>query len=178
MKRIIILAISSFVLFTHSFVFADVININKADVAALDKLNGIGAKKAESIIAWRDKHGEFKSLDAIKDVPGIGDKLFEKIKNDIALTDTTPSNNAASVEPAKVDTTASVAANQPATTATNNNVVVNATTAKVETAKSAETKANNAVSAKVETSAPANTSSNSSVTPPTSNTTVVADKKL
>ena len=102
MKRIIILAISSFVLFTHSFVFAEVININKADVAALDKLNGIGAKKAESIIAWRDKHGEFKSLEAIKDVPGIGDKLFEKIKNDIALTDAAPSTNTASVEPAKV----------------------------------------------------------------------------
>ena len=177
MKRIIILAISSFVLFTHSFVFADVININKADVAALDKLNGIGAKKAESIIAWRDKHGEFKSLEAIKDVPGIGDKLFEKIKNDIALTDAAPSTNTASVEPAKVETPTPITAAQPATTSTNSIAAVNTTAASLETVKTTETKDNNAVPTKIETSAPANTSSNTSVSTPTPNTTVVAEKK-
>ena len=176
MKRIIILAISSFVLFTHSFVFAEVININKADVAALDKLNGIGAKKAESIIAWRDKHGEFKSLEAIKDVPGIGDKLFEKIKNDIALTDAAPSTNTASVESAKVETPTPITGAQAAPTVTNN-VALNPTAAKVETAKAAETKANNDVPVKVETPIPASTSSNTSVSTPAPNTTVVAGKK-
>jgi competence protein ComEA len=168
--------VSSFVLFTHSFVFAEVININKADVAALDKLNGIGAKKAESIIAWRDKHGEFKSLDAIKDVPGIGDKLFEKIKNDIALTDATPAPTTASVEPAKVDTTTPLAAVQAATTASNT-ITVNNNTAKVEIAKTDEIKTNNAAPAKIETPAPVNTSANSVITPKP-NTTVVAEKKL
>ena len=176
MKRIIILAVSSFVLFTHSFVFAEVININKADVAALDKLNGIGAKKAESIIAWRDKHGEFKSLDAIKDVPGIGDKLFEKIKNDIALTDATTVPTTASVEPAKVETTTPVAAIQSATVA-NNTIAVNNNAAKVETAKTDEIKTDNATPAKIETPAPVNTSANSVITPKP-NTTVVAEKKL
>lgn len=171
MKRIIILSISSFILLAHSLVFAEVININKADVAALDKLNGIGAKKAESIIAWRDKHGEFKSLDAIKDVPGIGDKLFEKIKNDIALTDSAPSTTSVTAESNKADTPTPAAANLLPTTAANNTIAVKADTVKAEAAKT-----ENAVSTKIAPPAPANTSSNSSAAP-TLNTTIVADKK-
>ena len=175
MKRIIILAVSSFVLFTQSFVFAEVININKADVAALDKLNGIGAKKAESIIAWRDKHGEFKSLEALKDVPGIGDKLFEKIKNDIALTDATPNTTVASVEPAKAETTTLSATTQTASSTTLN-AIANTNAVKVETAKVEELKVNNVVPTKVDTTVSANTSSNS-VSTPVPPATVVAEKK-
>ena len=67
--------------------FAEMININKADVTALDKLDGIGAKKAEAIVSYRTQHGEFKALEDLKDVPGIGDKVFEKLKSNISLTD-------------------------------------------------------------------------------------------
>lgn len=79
-------------------VFADeIININKADVATLDSLAGIGKKKAEAIVAYRTDHGEFKTLDELKEVSGIGDKLFEKIKDSITLTDdTTTTETAAS----------------------------------------------------------------------------------
>jgi competence protein ComEA len=87
MKKMIFAASIVFSLFTSAAVLAETININTADAAALDKLNGIGEKKAEAIIAYRTEHGEFKTLEDLKEVSGIGDKMFEKIKADIALTD-------------------------------------------------------------------------------------------
>jgi competence protein ComEA len=75
-------------LFAAPTLFAgEMININKADAAALDTLDGIGAKKAEAIVAYRTEHGDFKALEDIKEVSGIGDKLFDKIKGSISLTD-------------------------------------------------------------------------------------------
>ncbi|OQW98951.1 MAG: hypothetical protein BWK73_51445 [Thiothrix lacustris] len=88
MKKMIFAASIVFSLFASSAVLAETININTADAAALDALDGIGEKKAEAIIAYRTEHGEFKALEDLKEVPGIGDKMFEKIKADIALTDT------------------------------------------------------------------------------------------
>jgi competence protein ComEA len=88
MKKMIFAASIVFSLFTSSAVLAETININTADATALDALDGIGEKKAEAIIAYRTEHGEFKTLEDLKEVPGIGDKMFEKIKADIALTDT------------------------------------------------------------------------------------------
>lgn len=88
MKKMIFAASIVFSLFASSAVLAETININTADAAALDALDGIGEKKAEAIIAYRTEHGEFKTLEDLKEVPGIGDKMFEKIKADIALTDT------------------------------------------------------------------------------------------
>jgi competence protein ComEA len=87
MKKNALIATLVFSLFSVPAAFAEMVNINKADVAALDSLNGIGAKKAEAIVAYRTAHGDFKTLEALKDVPGIGDKLFEKIATDISLTD-------------------------------------------------------------------------------------------
>jgi competence protein ComEA len=87
MKKTLVFASLMFSLFTAPAVLAEVVNINKADVATLDSLDGIGEKKAEAIIAYRTEHGEFKTLEELKEVPGIGDKMFEKIKADISLTD-------------------------------------------------------------------------------------------
>ena len=89
MKKI--LAITSLLvsLFVSPVVLAETVNINTADATALDSLNGIGVKKAEAIIAYRSEHGDFKSLEEIKEVPGIGDKMFDKIKEDISLGDAT-----------------------------------------------------------------------------------------
>ncbi|WML85053.1 ComEA family DNA-binding protein [Thiothrix subterranea] len=83
------LAITSLLLslFVSPVVLAETVNINTADVAALDSLDGIGEKKAEAIVAYRTEHGEFKTLEDLKEVSGIGDKLFDKIKDQIALTD-------------------------------------------------------------------------------------------
>ena len=61
------------------------ININLADINELKKITGIGDVKAQSIIEYREKNGGFKSVDEIKNVDGIGEKTFEKIKEKITL---------------------------------------------------------------------------------------------
>lgn len=87
MKKAIVITSLVLSLFTAPAVLAEMVNINTADVATLDKLDGIGEKKAEAIVAYRTEHGEFKTLEDLKEVSGIGDKMFDKIKEDIALTD-------------------------------------------------------------------------------------------
>ncbi len=87
MKKTIVITSLLFSLFTAPAVLAEMVNINTADVAALDSLDGIGEKKAEAIVAYRTEHGEFKTLEDLKEVSGIGDKMFDKIKAEISLTD-------------------------------------------------------------------------------------------
>ena len=60
---------------------AETININTADAISLAKnLNGVGLKKAKAIIAYRDKHGSFKSAQDLTNVKGIGSKTVLKNK--------------------------------------------------------------------------------------------------
>lgn len=87
MKKTLAITSLLFSLFVSPVVLAETININTADAAALDALDGIGEKKAEAIVAYRTEHGEFKTLEDLKEVSGIGDKLFDKIKDQVALTD-------------------------------------------------------------------------------------------
>ena len=61
------------------------ININTASVEELDKLPGIGPTIAQAIIDYRTQYGPFKTIDGIKDVPRIGDALFEKMKDMITV---------------------------------------------------------------------------------------------
>lgn len=62
-----------------------IININYASLSKLQNINGIGEVKAQSIIDYREKSGGFKSIEDIKNVEGIGDKTFEKIKDKISI---------------------------------------------------------------------------------------------
>lgn len=57
------------------------INLNTAGLTELIRLPGIGEKTAEKIINLRTERGGFRSLDELKDVKGIGDVKFNKIKN-------------------------------------------------------------------------------------------------
>ena len=61
------------------------ININTAGVEELDKLTGIGPAIAGRIIDYRDKNGGFKDVNEIKLVSGVGEKLFEEIKDQIGI---------------------------------------------------------------------------------------------
>lgn len=61
------------------------ININTADLNTLTTLSGIGSSKAQDIIDYRNKNGPFKSIEDLKNVNGIGDSTFEKIKNNITI---------------------------------------------------------------------------------------------
>ena len=62
------------------------ININTAGKQVLMELDGIGEKKAENIIAYREKHGLFSDKSELKDVDGISDLLYEKIKDNITVS--------------------------------------------------------------------------------------------
>lgn len=61
------------------------VNINKASQAELDALPGIGPSIAESIIEYRNENGKFSSIDDIKNVKGIGDAKYDKIKDSIEV---------------------------------------------------------------------------------------------
>jgi competence protein ComEA len=64
------------------------ININKATIDQLTEIKGIGQSYAKGIVAYREKNGPFKKIEDIKEVKGIGDKLFEKIKDQITVEST------------------------------------------------------------------------------------------
>lgn len=59
------------------------INLNHADAALLETLPGIGPKLAERIITWREEHGGFTSPNDLMQVSGIGEKLFEELRQRI-----------------------------------------------------------------------------------------------
>lgn len=61
------------------------INLNAAGEAELLTLPGIGPAKAAAIIEYREVNGPFKSIEDIKEISGIGDKTFEKLKEEISV---------------------------------------------------------------------------------------------
>lgn len=63
----------------------DVININTANKEQLMKISGVGKTKAEAIISYREKNGDFKKKEDITKVRGIGKSTFEKIKDKIEV---------------------------------------------------------------------------------------------
>lgn len=60
------------------------ININKASIDELVTLPSIGPGRAQDIIDYRET-GPFKNLEELKQIPGIGDKTFEKLKDKVCL---------------------------------------------------------------------------------------------
>ena len=63
----------------------DLISINTATVEQLVNLPGIGTSKANDIVNYRNNNGLFKSIEEIKNVSGIGNALYEKIKELITI---------------------------------------------------------------------------------------------
>ncbi|WP_051683120.1 helix-hairpin-helix domain-containing protein [Salinicoccus luteus] len=61
------------------------VNINTATVEELVTLNGIGEKKAQLFIDYREEQGLFMKLEDIKNIPGIGDKTFESLEPYITI---------------------------------------------------------------------------------------------
>mgnify|MGYP001096103226 CR=1 FL=1 len=58
----------------------EVINVNTADAYDLQRLPGIGEKRARDIIAWREEHGLFQSVDELTNVSGIGPAILENLR--------------------------------------------------------------------------------------------------
>ena len=57
------------------------INLNSATPEQLDSLPGVGPSTAQKIIAYRNEHGGFRTIDELMEVPGIGPAKFEELKD-------------------------------------------------------------------------------------------------
>lgn len=63
----------------------DLININTSSVSELTILPGIGDVKAQNIVDYRNKNGKFTSIEQLKNVSGISEALYNKIKTMVTL---------------------------------------------------------------------------------------------
>ncbi|MGZ8224532.1 MAG: ComEA family DNA-binding protein [Methylobacter sp.] len=89
MKTLLILL--SFCIFN---VEAAPVNINTADAKTIsESLSGIGQKKAEAIVKHREKEDQFKTVEDLANVSGIGEKTVEKNRKDILLSDSSDSES-------------------------------------------------------------------------------------
>ncbi|WP_394217869.1 helix-hairpin-helix domain-containing protein [Halobacillus trueperi] len=61
------------------------VSINRASASEMETLNGIGPSKAESIIKYREENGPFSSVEDLVNVPGIGEKTLENLKELITV---------------------------------------------------------------------------------------------
>ncbi|CAM3790090.1 MULTISPECIES: ComEA family DNA-binding protein [Pseudomonadaceae] len=62
------------------------VNLNTADAATLQReLAGIGATKAQAIVAYREEHGNFASVDELLEVKGIGEATLEKNRDKLSV---------------------------------------------------------------------------------------------
>lgn len=62
-----------------------VVNINTASVQELETLNGVGPATAARIVEYRQANGGFKNADELVQVRGIGEKKYEKMKQQISI---------------------------------------------------------------------------------------------
>ncbi len=61
------------------------INLNMATAAQLQQLSGVGQKKAEAIIEYRNRHGKFKRIEDLQLVKGIGPALLAKNRHRLGI---------------------------------------------------------------------------------------------
>ncbi len=71
-----------------SFALAGPVNVNTAGAEELaQELNGVGLKKAQAIIAYREEHGPFVDIAQLAAVKGIGERLLERNLDNVRLSD-------------------------------------------------------------------------------------------
>lgn len=66
----------------------DKVNINTATAKDLMKVKGLNGAKAKAIVAYRKQHGDFKSLDELKDVKGfkkMSEKTMKKVQDQLTV---------------------------------------------------------------------------------------------
>jgi competence protein ComEA len=86
MKKMIFVLFAAISLSLGSISVLAATNLNTATVAELQKVNGIGPKKAEAIVEYRKKT-PFKSVDELDKVPGFGKSTVEKVRKDLIVSD-------------------------------------------------------------------------------------------
>lgn len=85
MKKVLIALFAAITLSLGNVSVYAATDLNTATLAELQKVNGIGPKKAEAIIEYRKKT-PFKSVDELDKVPGFGKSTIEKVKNDLTVS--------------------------------------------------------------------------------------------
>lgn len=95
MRKILIALAAAIVLAAAPVMAAT--NLNTATQQQLEALKGIGPSKAKAIIEYRQKNGDFKSVQDLNKVPGFGDKTVARLAPELSLTgETTAPAKAAS----------------------------------------------------------------------------------
>lgn len=61
------------------------VNLNTADLSELQTISGIGQKRAQDILDYREANGKFNSVDDLKNVSGVGAKTLEKLKEYVTV---------------------------------------------------------------------------------------------
>jgi len=102
------LVLALFMCLVLAGVAAAAVNINTASKEELTSLKGVGDKRAQEIIDYRKKNGDFKSVDDLEKVPGIGPGIMKQIRSQVSVSGKTtvdkPSDKAKAVEQTKAKT--------------------------------------------------------------------------
>jgi competence protein ComEA len=70
------------------------VNLNSASAQELTALRGIGEKTAQAIVAYRESHGPFKSVEELVEVKGIGEKLMTSLRDQVTVGTASANANA------------------------------------------------------------------------------------
>jgi competence protein ComEA len=95
------LLLATAIWFAFSGTALAVVNINTATKEELTTLKGVGDKRAQEIIDYRKKNGNFKSVDDLEKVPGIGPGLMKQIRSDVTVTGKTSQAKAGETDKGK-----------------------------------------------------------------------------
>lgn len=82
MKKLFLVIASTLMFYAPAWA---VVDINQASQSELESVSGIGPKKAQAIVEYRKKNGQFKSVDDLDKVPGFGKKTVDAIKKEITV---------------------------------------------------------------------------------------------
>lgn len=85
MKKVAFAFLSILLIFGIAIAQSEKININIANEKTLSSLPGVGIKTAKKIVDYRTAHGFFNNIEEIKNVSGIGEKKFQKLKEMITI---------------------------------------------------------------------------------------------
>ena len=83
MKKVILACVVFFSFAVNGFA---AVNLNTATAEQLESLSGVGPAKAQAIVEYRKKNGNFKTVDELNNVPGFGDKTLQKLKPELTVT--------------------------------------------------------------------------------------------
>jgi len=87
MKGLRTILATTCLLFAGALVAAPPVNINTAGAEALaEAIDGVGIKRAERIIRYRDENGPFSSVDDLRNVQGIGERILEQSRDRLSVS--------------------------------------------------------------------------------------------